>query len=272
MAIYIVDDDLEWKPIKNFKRVKDNVYEVSNYGHVRYINTDIFPNTKIANKKHHPYIAVYLEQNNGKKEWILVHQLVARFFLKIPEKYRNIDINELVPDHLDNNGLNNYYLNLEYKTRGENVSDAFRMKFIDFSGERHRDSFISDKDAHMICKMLEQGKNVDYIIKAMGFDNTKKYRSLIIRIKHGSSFKNISKKYNFNKKHLYTTEQQYVIDNLPHILNLINSGKSNSEIFDIIWKNTNNVNRLSKIETIRLIRKNKIYKEEIRNYLNMFND
>lgn len=172
MAIYILDD-LEWRPIINFKNVVDNIYEVSNYGDVRYILDKTYPNTKIANKKYHPYMAVYLQKTTGKKEWVLIHQLVAQFFLEVPEKYKDINIDELVPDHLDNNGKNNYYLNLELKTRGQNVSDAFKMKYNNFSGEHHRDSFITDKEAEKICKLLQDGYSKDEILKHMNFKNNK---------------------------------------------------------------------------------------------------
>lgn len=143
----------KWKIINGFKNVIDDTYEVSNFGNVRYKDSTFILHKKIANKKYHPYYAVSLLRARGNAEWVLVHQLVATYFVDIPEELLNE--NDIVPDHLDNNGLNNYYLNLEWKTRGMNVSDAFKMGYIDNSGEKHRDVFISEKEANLICKYLE---------------------------------------------------------------------------------------------------------------------
>lgn len=102
----------KWKTIKNFKNVVDDMYRASYEGEVRYKKSKDLIHKKIANKKHHPYYAVNLLKTNGKKEWVLVHQLVATFFVKVSKKYIGTE-KELVPDHLDNNGLNNLYTNLE---------------------------------------------------------------------------------------------------------------------------------------------------------------
>ena len=99
----------EWKTINNFKNIQNNLYEVSNFGYIRNKKDKTYLKMKIANKKHHPYYAVYLMHNDGKKRWVLMHQLVAFCFVKIPKKYDGET--DLVPDHLDNDGLNNNYKN-----------------------------------------------------------------------------------------------------------------------------------------------------------------
>jgi hypothetical protein len=58
----------KWKTIKNFKDVEDNIYQVSNYGYVRLKSNKELIHMKIANKKHHPYHAVYLKRKGKKSE------------------------------------------------------------------------------------------------------------------------------------------------------------------------------------------------------------
>lgn len=114
-----------------------------------------------------------MKTKNGKQEWILVHQLVATYFVKIPKKYRNCNF-DLVPDHLDNDGLNNHYTNLEWKTRGENTKSAHENGFINNSCENSPHSLITNKEAIEICVCLENNMCYDEIIRHMNFPNTKK--------------------------------------------------------------------------------------------------
>ena len=263
--IYIFND-LEWKDINNFKNVVDDTYQISKYGDVRYKNDNKKITIKIANKNKHPYYAAYLKLKNEKSGWILIHQLVGRFFLTPDKKYKDVDLDSLVVDHLNNNGLNNYYLNLQLKTRGENVSDAFKMGFNDLSGEKHRDSFISDEEAYKICECIEKNMCIEDILKKMNMPINKKYRTLIARIHHKSSFKKISKNFNFPKK-LYTKQQQYIISLIPKIIEMEKSGKSDYEIYKILWGNNENYKYNSRMLTLKNIRERKIYKDVINNYI-----
>lgn len=250
-----------WKVINNFKNIKNMRYGVNCYGDVKNLETGEILKKKIANKKRHPYYAVYLLNNDNKKEWVLVHQLVAKFFVKIP-KYLN-SCNDIVPDHLDNNGLNNFYKNLQWKTRSQNISDAFKMGYIDNSGEKHRDVFITEKQAEKICKYLEKGLDYNNILNKMGFKNNKKYRSLLVRIKNGLAWKKVSSKYNIDKNKIkYTDKQKDALIKLPMILKLHEKGYSTKEIFQIVYKN-NSCNKATKMNIIRRICKQEIFKKEI---------
>lgn len=248
-----------WKYLINFKNIKE-CYKVSDYGDVKDMRTGKKLHKKIANKKHHPYYAVYLENKDGKKGWILVHQLVAFCFVTIPEKYKDLIV-ELVPDHLDNNGLNNFYKNLEWKTRGENVSDAFKRGEINNSGENHKDALITNIEAETICKLLEKGCSYNEILAKMGYPNDKSYRTLLVRIKNRITWKDISSKYKFDSSNLQYTEAQ--LDNirrLPKICKMIKEGYTNMEIVKEVWGDLPKNRRQTKSQTITLIRKGKIYK------------
>ena len=249
-----------WKYLVDFKNIKDCIYKVSDHGDVKDMRTGKKLHKKIANKKHHPYYAVYLEDNNDKKGWVLVHQLVAFCFVNIPEKYKGLNI-ELVPDHLDNDGLNNFYKNLEWKTRGENISDAFKRGEINNSGENHSYSLISNKEAENICKLLEKGCTYDEILSKMGYPNDKSHRTLLVRIKNRIAWKDISSKYNFNSTKIqYTKSQLDTIKRLPKICKMIKEGYTNMEIVKEVWGDLPKNRRQTKSQTITLIRKGKIFK------------
>lgn len=253
----------KWKSVVNFKNVVDYFYEVSYYGEIRILGTSEILHKKIAQKSKHPYYAVYLKCKDGKKRWFLVHQIVATFFVNIPEKYKDGNTYDLVPDHLDNNGLNNHYTNLEWKTRGENVRDAFEKGYIDTKCDKHNGAIISNDEATSICKYLEDGKSYSEIITLMGFPNNKSYRSLLVRIKNGLVWREISKNFNINKtRRNFSDSQRLMIEYIPLIRRYIQEGKRNSEIIELIWgKNCRSYN--SKDITIRNIRRGKIYNDII---------
>lgn len=72
---------------------------------------------------------------------------------------------------------------------------------------------------------------------------------------------------------VYTKEQLETINRLQKILKMIDEGKTNSEIFDSVYGIKHKKKRTSKMCTLRLIRRRKIFKDEINKYYSdMFND
>ncbi len=108
-----------WKDIPNF----DGKYQVSNMGNVRSIaRTIIRRNGRkqqieskmlVSRKSGCGYLYVTLH-NEGKKETIRVHRLVASLFLKNPN-------NLPVVNHKDENKQNNNVDNLEWCTQQYNI-------------------------------------------------------------------------------------------------------------------------------------------------------
>lgn len=252
----------KWKVINNFKDIVNDTYEISYEGEVRKYSSKEILHKKIANRKNHPYYAVSLKNCYGKTEWVLVHQLVAYFFIKVPKKYKDCDV-ELVPDHLDNNGLNNHYTNLEWKTRGENVSSAHKHGFINNKGDSNKNAIITDEQAREICEYLCEGIGYSEILDKMNFPDNKSYRSLLVRIKNRNAWRSVSDDYTFDSKKVkYTSSQRDTIEKLPLIRLLIGEGKSNYEIIRIVWgDNCSESMKKSKNETIKNIRNNKIFKD-----------
>lgn len=262
MYIFNYKEPEEWIVINDFKKVIDDRYAVSNYGEVKDLETGQIIHKKIAGKKAgHPYYAASLIHKDNRKQWVLIHQLVAEFFCKKPIKLV-LEGKELVPDHLDNNGLNNFYKNLEWKTRGQNTSDAFKMGYINFNGEKARDAIIKDEEAHQICKMLEDNAPYDDIIERMNFPDDKQHRTLLVRIKNGHAWRFISEKYNIDSKTVQLNKKQrFMVSQLPMIRQLMKEGLSNVEIIEKLWKDDETMSRNARMVTLQNIRKNKIYKE-----------
>ena len=87
-----------WKPIKDF----ENIYEISNLGRIRNIQTNTFKKTYISE---YGYVNVSLYKN--KKHYNKrLSRLLAEAFIS------NID-NKPTVDHIDRNRQNNNVKNLE---------------------------------------------------------------------------------------------------------------------------------------------------------------
>lgn len=116
----------EWKSVHGY----EGYFEVSNYGKVRSLTREIIKSngmvqkiigqelrpfvrdsTKITEVKHY---RIALRANGVQKKYF-VHRLVASSFIRPPRDKEIIN-------HIDNNGLNNYYKNLEWCTHKENVA------------------------------------------------------------------------------------------------------------------------------------------------------
>lgn len=109
-----IQDEL-WLDIHGY----EGVYQISNYGNVRTLEF-------VRNGRLHPsilhnltevggYLYVSLYSGKGHKQ-VGVHRLVAEHFLDCPNNFRSLEVN-----HKDFNTQNNYYKNLQWVTRLENV-------------------------------------------------------------------------------------------------------------------------------------------------------
>ncbi len=108
-----------WKPIPMF----EGAYECSNHGRVRRVANFRIDKNGIKYSKRaglltpfrnaDNYLEVTLCFNGLTQRW-KIHRLVAFLFI---DGYSN----ELEINHIDFNRQNNYYLNLEYKTKHDNV-------------------------------------------------------------------------------------------------------------------------------------------------------
>ena len=98
-----------WKQINGF----EGIYDISENGDVRRVDSGLILNPYISNKG---YKCIDLSKNGTKQKW-LVHRLVAMHFCANPN-------NDPIVLHLDNNKLNTHYSNLKWGTYSENNAQA----------------------------------------------------------------------------------------------------------------------------------------------------
>lgn len=127
-----------WKNIEDF----EGLYKISNLGNVKSLEkSQIMPNNKglkiskerilKTHKNNKGYFYITLSKN-GKSTRFLIHRLVALHFIENP-------LNLPCVCHIDNNQLNNSYLNLQWGT----VQDNMNMKVL--SNRQHKGEQISKK-------------------------------------------------------------------------------------------------------------------------------
>lgn len=95
----------EWKPVVGY----EGLYEVSNYGDVKSLNTN---KIRCKKKDKYGYYCINLSKN-GKRKTYFIHQLVARAFIPNPNNYPCVN-------HIDEKKTNNCVWNLEWCTHKYN--------------------------------------------------------------------------------------------------------------------------------------------------------
>ena len=95
------------------------------------------------------YVNIYYKKKLYRK---LVNRLVAKAFIPNPKNLPEVN-------HKDGNKENNNVTNLEWVTSKENTFHAFKnnLRYV-HKGENATDSKITNKQAHEICKLLEENK------------------------------------------------------------------------------------------------------------------
>ena len=110
--IEIFDDEI-FKPIPKFKSHRLSIYNVSNYGKVKNINTgNILSNVPDGDG----YDRLHLYDDSKQYVNCFVHRLVALAFLDQPTKKTRNKVN-----HIDENKSNNHVSNLEWVTNRKNI-------------------------------------------------------------------------------------------------------------------------------------------------------
>lgn len=121
----------KWKPIIGYK----GIYEISSFGRVQSHRFDkvIILKFGLDNQGYH-HVGLHLD---GVNKTVKIHKLVAIHFLgHTPCGYK------LVINHLDNNRINNFYLNLEETTQRKNCythhKGTSKYKGVHWSKDRKR--------------------------------------------------------------------------------------------------------------------------------------
>ena len=111
-----------WTQIKNYKNYTfDGKYEVSNWGHVRNVQTQK-PLATYSSQRGQGYLKTKIIDQDGKRRALYIHQLVAFYYLgDKPQEDSEVD-------HIDGNALNNSYTNLRYLTHEDNMKSYFNAR------------------------------------------------------------------------------------------------------------------------------------------------
>jgi beta-mannanase len=143
-------------------------YTICRNGNVVNDNTNTVLKGTIANKGYRRYT---LQTDEGKKQNMLGHRLVALAFLPNPEKKQMID-------HVDRNKTNNHISNLRWATNSENqINTGLCKRKIEGDGYRHiRRRTIKGTEyyhvqivrngKHIVSKMYKTNKyTIDQVVK-----------------------------------------------------------------------------------------------------------
>lgn len=199
-------------------------YLVSNYGRI----FDCYKNnfTTQVSKHQNGYLAVYLyhykDPYSVESLNIRVHRLVAYYFLY----FINCDL--MVVNHKNGIKSDNRVCNLEWTTYKENSQHAIRTGLTPV-GESRPGSLITDEEADKICKLILSGKSNLEISHIMNVP-----KELVLRIKQGVSYTNVSSKYPNLKDTLIKSSPNLTTDQVEEICKLVLEGYSVSRIAELI--------------------------------------
>ena len=176
------------------------MYYISTYGRVKNMDEKILK----PHKDKDGYLKFTLQSTKSKKIKRFSHRLVAMQFIPNPENKPEINHIRVIqtedgpvcPDD------DNYYKNLEWCTREENIAHSIRNKLQKrrTCGENKHSKF-SDDEVGFICFLLERGKTTSEILKILGFtmDNPNReiFRGLIKHVRARRTWLDVSQFYNF---------------------------------------------------------------------------
>lgn len=140
-----------WKTVQEY----EGLYEVSDLGRVRSlytesitktgkirqvqgrilkINQDAVYKTTTVSKKY--YTANLYDSTTKISKKVYVHRLMAFAFIDVPDRYNELDLFDLVVDHIDNDSTNNKLSNLQWLSRSENTkkdqgTDSIKIRIIE---------------------------------------------------------------------------------------------------------------------------------------------
>jgi len=177
-----------WVPITDniVPGIVENRYIVSNYGYISNIDYDkhgkVYSFNYLGQFKNRAYVNLTLKDGTG--ILALVSRIVAKCFC--PGYSPELEVN-----HKDGNPRNNYYRNLEWITRSENIRHAYDNNLIK--------SLLDENMVRKICRLLEEDRlSASEISYATGLEFISSNPiALISAIKKGKLWSHISKDYKF---------------------------------------------------------------------------
>lgn len=165
---------------------------IGSRGTIRHVSTG---NTVYVRASKAGYLEVGISLQ-GKRLTLKVHRLVAECHLDPPcemlvEKCSKEHHGKVIVKHLDNNKLNNYFLNLAWSSTADNIKDAWKDGLIPaLKGERNGRAKLTDEMVHKLCKDYEDGMSPTEAIEKYGIS-----RQQATKIRAGFQWISISSQY-----------------------------------------------------------------------------
>jgi hypothetical protein len=179
-----------WKPLE-YKDVKP-MYEISNLGRVRNINTGNVLSISISEKG---YSMVSLMTNKGTQDTFKLHRIMAFNFLDLPDFN---DGSTWTVNHKSGNKRDCSVDNLEWSTFSENIQHAFDTGLNKpLKGENNGNSKYSESIIRAICQLLEDGYTNRQILKIFREEYPDMNRFFLYDLRHKKTWKHISDEYNY---------------------------------------------------------------------------
>ena len=134
------------KEIKNF----EELYQVNELGQIWSIKNKKYLKQTLCKNG---YLYVGLHKNKIRKN-ILVHRIVAEAFIPNPKRLPEVN-------HIDGNKQNNSVDNLEWCTRSQNTSHAFKTGLRNYNGCKNPHSKLTQSDVETIRRIYVRGKHCE---------------------------------------------------------------------------------------------------------------
>lgn len=180
-------NDEVWRIITSdiVPNIQENKYIASNYGYISNIDYNIhhmvYSPKYCGQFNNRAYIN--LLDSNGNGLLCIISRIVAKLFC--PGYANDLEVN-----HIDGNPRNNYYKNLEWCTRSENIRHAYDNDLMHTS--------LNEDVVNNICKLLEEDKlSAEEIANKLGlYSLSSNPIAIISAIKKSKLWTHISKNYN----------------------------------------------------------------------------
>lgn len=213
--------------MRNLGSIGYSWYSVTTEGQVYSLRAERFMSVQDKG-----YQMVGLRDDSGSVKNLYVHRLVAAVYC---EGYDE----SLQVNHIDGNKGNNFYKNLEWVTRSQNMIHASRTGLLNSKTTTQ----LSTEIVHKVCRYLENGSRPCDVAEMLGV--TPFNVQDILELK---SFKDIGEQYNFSKvKRKFRLSEDSVLKCCALIL----EGKSNTDISKVANVKAVTVRRIRRRETFK---------------------
>lgn len=260
-----------WMPVI-FENIKPNMYEISDYGRVKNINTGrILSNIQNSNG----YLYVGLQLNDNSRKIFPIHILVAISY--IPKTEEDLYLGRNIVNHINTIQSDCRSVNLEWVTPQENYRYSIMMHENEIlsklmtpvntnwsngeitSGENNGMCTVTDDQVRIICKNRERGLSYKDCAIAAGLPDCYNSINFVSMVCRGLKRKNISSEYNIERCFYSKQKIEYDIDTVYKVCELISNGYTNSEIVSLLKLDDIGNDHKSAMRFVNRIRNKKNY-------------